>query len=120
MRGSCPLRTMTRERSHNSLDGRWRVSFQPVVDEHEGRLLGLQGMLDDSPHAGPRRFVRLLDLTVGLEGLDRLFVWASAASNALTTVKSAVNASGSRDCSSSDGIRVQALKTCATLCDART
>jgi hypothetical protein len=41
-------------------------------------------------------------------------------SKALTTVKSAVKASGMAIWSESVGIRIQALKTCATLCRAMT
>ena len=51
------------------LDGRRRVTFQPVVHEYKCRLLGLKRLLGDQLHAGPRVFIRFLDSLVGLERL---------------------------------------------------
>jgi hypothetical protein len=52
---------------------------------------------------------------MGLECLDGILVVASLTEVSRTTVKSAVKASDNRAWSSTDGIRVQALKTWATL-----
>ena len=112
---SSRIRWMAAQRISTYLRPCRREAFKAVVDVDVAALRKAEGALQKFVRCSPRLFVDLLNFFVGLELRDRLFVTAARLQQQSSNHESAVSLPSSASCSNAEGIRVQLLKTWATL-----